>query len=197
MNTACSTCLESFSARSDISTTMCGHVFHTDCIEKWLQNGKNQCPQCRKNFGNNQIIKLYFSESESENNLILELEEANRKFQEEANESQSQCLKFQKENLKIQGENSKIQEENLTLKEENLRLKKHLNDMETDSNKIQMTLRKKCDELTEKFEKSEKEVSNLKSKRRNLEEENIVDGNENSGGNVAKYDNGYGPRQKS
>ena len=115
MNTACSTCLESFTARSDISTTMCGHVFHTGCIEKWQQNGKNQCPQCRKTLGNNQIIKLYFSESESENNLIMELEEANQNLQKEANESQSKRLKFQNENLKIQ-------EENLTLKEENLKL---------------------------------------------------------------------------
>ena len=78
MNSACSTCLESFTSRSDISTTPCGHVFHTHCIEEWLENGQNHCPQCRKDCTHNQIIKLYFYESELEDNMIRELEEENQ-----------------------------------------------------------------------------------------------------------------------
>ena len=62
MNTACSTCLEVFTSKSDISTTPCGHVFHTNCITKWLENGQNPCSECRKECSANEIIKLYFSE---------------------------------------------------------------------------------------------------------------------------------------
>ena len=64
MNIACSTCLESFTSGCDISTTPCGHVFHTGCITRWL-NRNNDCSQCRKNCDIRQIIKLYFSESQS------------------------------------------------------------------------------------------------------------------------------------
>ena len=81
MNSACSTCFETFTSISDISTTPCGHVFHTYCIEKWLKNGRNFCPQCRKVCKTDQIIKLYFSEGDSENNLFSEMEAANQKLQ--------------------------------------------------------------------------------------------------------------------
>ena len=106
MNAACSTCLGSFTSISNISTTPCGHVFHTNCIEKWLQNGSNSCSQCRKNIDGRQIIKLYFSESQSENNLVTELEEAK-------NEAEKRSLNFQKQNSRLQNENSELWEEKL------------------------------------------------------------------------------------
>ena len=104
MNAACSTCLGSFTSISDISTTPCGHVFHTDCIEKWMQNGSNSCSQCRKDLRQSQVIKLYFSESQSENNLITELEEAK-------SEAEKRSLKFQEQNDKLRKENSELQGE--------------------------------------------------------------------------------------
>ena len=76
MNIACSTCLESFTSGCDISTTPCGHVFHTSCITRWL-NVNTDCPQCRKGCEIRQIIKLFFSESQSaieENITMNELE---------------------------------------------------------------------------------------------------------------------------
>ena len=63
MNISCSICLDFFNSRSDISTTPCGHVFHTKCIEKWFENGENICSQCRKPC--TQTIRVYFSENES------------------------------------------------------------------------------------------------------------------------------------
>ena len=47
MNTACSICLEVFSEDCEISSTPCGHIFHSICIKKALEVSKT-CPQCRK-----------------------------------------------------------------------------------------------------------------------------------------------------
>ena len=62
MNIACSTCLESFTEKCEVSSTPCGHVFHTKCIESWFRKDKNTCPQCRKWCTIGQLIKIYFAE---------------------------------------------------------------------------------------------------------------------------------------
>ena len=85
MNIACSTCLESFTSGCDISTTPCGHVFHTGCITRWL-DGNSNCSQCRKDCEISQIIKLYFSESQSaleEQITINDLEQKRLRLEEE------------------------------------------------------------------------------------------------------------------
>ena len=87
MNIACSTCLESFTSGCDISTTPCGHVFHTGCITRWL-NSNNDCTQCRKHCDIRQIIKLHFSESQSA------LEE-----QITINDLEQKCLKLEEKSL--------------------------------------------------------------------------------------------------
>ena len=61
MDIACSTCLESFTPECDVSTTPCGHVFHTKCINRWIKNEKNDCPQCRQSCSLNDLMKIYFS----------------------------------------------------------------------------------------------------------------------------------------
>ena len=76
MEVECSTCLESFTSKCDISTTPCGHVFHTECMRKWLINEKS-CPQCRKPCTEKQMIKIYFSGSD-ERRRKLEKERAEK-----------------------------------------------------------------------------------------------------------------------
>ena len=63
MNIACSTCLERFTPNCDISSTMCGHIFHTDCINTWIKKGHKSCPQCRQHCTPRKIHKIYFSET--------------------------------------------------------------------------------------------------------------------------------------
>jgi len=41
----CSICLEPF--ESEVSQAPCGHVFHQECIQKWLLYTKKECPNCR------------------------------------------------------------------------------------------------------------------------------------------------------
>jgi hypothetical protein len=40
----CTICLEPLNAHQ-IQTTVCGHVFHNDCIRRWLSQ-RNTCPVC-------------------------------------------------------------------------------------------------------------------------------------------------------
>ena len=62
---SCSTCLECFFPSSDVSTTPCGHLFHTKCIKRWFQaNDTNNCPHCRTDVKSNEIRKVYFSAAE-------------------------------------------------------------------------------------------------------------------------------------
>ena len=100
MNFSCSTCLESFTSICDISTTPCGHVFHTGCITRWLTDNSN-CSQCRKPCKTQQIIKLYFSESQSaleEKISLNDLEQKNLKLVELSQKCEQELLKLEIKN---------------------------------------------------------------------------------------------------
>ena len=112
INIACSTCLESFTSGCDISTTPCGHVFHTGCITRWL-NVNTDCSQCRKGCELGQLIKLFFSESQSaieESLTINMLEQKSLKLEEkydfklnlmktEVTQANQKCYKLEQEKL--------------------------------------------------------------------------------------------------
>lgn len=47
----CSICLESLTTESNESCVRikaCGHIFHRNCIEKWLRECRACCPLCKK-----------------------------------------------------------------------------------------------------------------------------------------------------
>ena len=137
MDIACSICLESFTLISEIYTTPCGHVFHHECIRKWLQSGNQSCSQCRWTCKINQITKLHFSENESaleKNNVCTQLETENLKLDQEVNALKAQkiqasqkcnqlinALKAQKlqanqKCTQLEFENTKLQQEIYELK---------------------------------------------------------------------------------
>ena len=76
MDISCSICIEPFKSNCEVSTTKCGHVFHTKCITYWFRNGQNKiyaenldqsakqsvnnCPKCRKKCSEDEFIKTYF-----------------------------------------------------------------------------------------------------------------------------------------
>ena len=48
--------------QSTLNTLPCGHRFHSECINKWKDEGKNTCPYCRDKFKENEyaaLITLY------------------------------------------------------------------------------------------------------------------------------------------
>ena len=41
----------------NVFISSCKHVYHHDCIKKWLNKGNNQCPQCRHNITTRNTFK--------------------------------------------------------------------------------------------------------------------------------------------
>jgi hypothetical protein len=56
MCSACSICLEDFKIGEKACITSCGHIYHKECLEPWLNNIKKyNCPVCKKNFTTDRI----------------------------------------------------------------------------------------------------------------------------------------------
>ena len=79
MRVHCPTCLELFTPEDDLCSPPCGHVFHHECIQKWLRNKRgsaagSDCPQCRKPADLNSLMKIYLAEADidSEEDKVLE-----------------------------------------------------------------------------------------------------------------------------
>ena len=69
MRVHCPTCLELFAPEDDLRSPPCGHVFHQECIQKWLRNRRGSddgpnCPQCRKPVALNSMMKIYLAEAD-------------------------------------------------------------------------------------------------------------------------------------
>ncbi|ESK95627.1 ring finger protein [Moniliophthora roreri MCA 2997] len=43
----CLICLDDYVPEDDVRVLTCKHAFHMECVDKWLQEGKNNCPACR------------------------------------------------------------------------------------------------------------------------------------------------------
>ena len=46
----CAICMEEYAADDMITPLSCDnkHYFHTNCVEQWIEQGKNTCPLCRQ-----------------------------------------------------------------------------------------------------------------------------------------------------
>ena len=157
MNIACSTCLESFTSGCDISTTPCGHVFHTGCITRWL-NGNNNCSQCRKGCEIGQIIKLYFSESQSaieEQITINDLEQQSLQMDEENQEYIQEVNTLKKLVLDKSIEIGQLNQKCANLEHEKLLMK-------LDWSKTEWNLKESTIEAYIRIEDLEKEVEEQK-----------------------------------
>jgi hypothetical protein len=57
MDTCC-ICLNSDDGYDgDIVELNCGHIYHLECIEKWMDNNNNTCPLCKSNITSTISVK--------------------------------------------------------------------------------------------------------------------------------------------
>uniref|UniRef100_A0A914QJ67 RING-type domain-containing protein n=1 Tax=Panagrolaimus davidi TaxID=227884 RepID=A0A914QJ67_9BILA len=61
----CSICLSNLNISYIYAISKCGHTFHQKCIHQWISNAKN-CPTCRTNACQSDIIKLFIQENNNE-----------------------------------------------------------------------------------------------------------------------------------
>ena len=118
MNIACSTCLESFTSGCDISTTPCGHVFHTGCITRWL-NENPDCFQCHKTCKIGQIIKLFFTENQcaiEEQIAILDLKVKSLELEEKSSIFDTLLIKKSNEVIRANQKCEKLEKEILQMR---------------------------------------------------------------------------------
>ena len=163
---ACSICMKSFTLESDISTTPCGHVFHSDCIEK------TDCLQCRKAYQSEQIIKLCFTESQSAieeqisindseqkslefDEKMLELEEKRRMCDEQLSEKSTEIIQAKKKYQKLEKE----------------KLEKKLGFRKTEKNFKKSII--EANKQIKTLEKEKKRLEPLEGLKNKLEEENL------------------------
>ena len=175
MNVACSTCLDSLTLESGISATPCGHVFHTDCIAKWIESGQNNCSQCRSGCQKKNIVKLFFSQNElglQQNEVIDDISEENQKLLKQANEAKSRELEASRKVGKIQKDtfelkaliktHKNIEQKFVTDKQDMLeqieKLKKEVTDFKTKLHKSTI-----IDEISEENQKLLKQANDAKS----------------------------------
>ena len=58
MDITCAICLESFTPNCEVSSTPCGHLFHSACLFKSVTSNQNTCPTCRQPCSQN-IHRVY------------------------------------------------------------------------------------------------------------------------------------------
>jgi hypothetical protein len=56
LESQCPICLDIFKKNECYRVLSCNHTFHKKCIDRWIKKDKNECPMCRKNIFNNNLI---------------------------------------------------------------------------------------------------------------------------------------------
>ena len=64
MDITCAICLESFTSNCEVSSTPCGHLFHSKCLSRAISRTQNTCPTCRTDCGE-KIRKVYLQSASS------------------------------------------------------------------------------------------------------------------------------------
>ena len=180
MNFSCSTCLESFTSICDISTTPCGHIFHTGCITRWLTDNSN-CSQCRKPCKIQQIIKLYFSESQSaleENITLNDLEQRNLKLVELSKKCEQEILKLEIKNQnceqKLTAMKTIVSDWSIEITQTNQKCKKLEHEkllMKRDWSKTEWNLKGLLNNANKQVKDLEKKVSEANGQIKDIEKE--------------------------
>ena len=68
MTNKCPTCFEPLisDSKNYIVTTPCGHLFHMNCVQGWLDTGNQTCPQCRGVISKDKLLRIYLPPIESD-----------------------------------------------------------------------------------------------------------------------------------
>ena len=57
----CKLCMSDFVSEDMVSRVRCGHLFHSQCLQEWLQCtslAQNECPYCRQSLLHDQLVMV-------------------------------------------------------------------------------------------------------------------------------------------
>jgi len=75
----------------------CGHVYHTSCCEQWFDQGKSECPLCKKPCRRDQLRNLDFEMAEVPMYALAELGKLRKMSTEERGRVRQEALASQEE----------------------------------------------------------------------------------------------------
>ena len=67
MEIECPICKDPIDTEFQVASTPCGHIFHSNCIETWIGQGNENCPQCREVCRRQNIRPIFLPFSDQEN----------------------------------------------------------------------------------------------------------------------------------
>lgn len=69
----CTVCLEDFDIKSNVSTLLCKHVFHFECIVDWIkkQKGELKCPNCNVKIIPDDMLNESIEHLEIPDNVVI------------------------------------------------------------------------------------------------------------------------------
>ena len=187
MTVICSVCLNDLIfSNQNISVLKCGHLFHHDCLQEWVQIRKT-CPECRCQIGENSIVNKVFPKvSEDNTNIynggssktrelfellaknnecsqkavfkrIIELENEKKNLETELNELKDEVGKLQ-DNFKISQSNIK------SLDKEICNLKSAIESVQIEKKRIEKSSDDKVRRAVEPYLQMKKEIESYKEK---------------------------------
>lgn len=73
MKIECCICWEKIvNGRCDVVSTVCGHIFHNECMTQWLRaTTAPTCPQCRRQVNRSDLRKIFLNNVSSRNSDIF------------------------------------------------------------------------------------------------------------------------------
>jgi len=150
MNASCSICLDLLSG--SVSSTVCGHVFHDECLQNWLKE-KKLCPQCRSSVNAPSLIKLYFTNSYPKK-VPTTLEEFEKKYEimKKQLEDAQREQKIQEEKaFDLEKREKELRDKNKELDDSFARMASNEKKMSLRISQLESSLKNKSDALLKKI----------------------------------------------
>ena len=63
----CTICQDAFENGDNLIVLVCGHLFHEDCVERWLKESKSQCPICKRTVSTLSVFSTDDSDFDGDN----------------------------------------------------------------------------------------------------------------------------------
>lgn len=85
---ACVICLDGMKSEEEIVATKCGHIYHFDCLNKWIFKS-NTCPECRSTLPEGRPFSRIFPNVSDDQSYIEILESQLSMLQKQLDEQKS------------------------------------------------------------------------------------------------------------